>query len=81
MSSSIARSVREIKRDLESIVAARQIVRLCQAAGHAWRDRTLGVHARRRLSYFSNRRFGRPRNPQGDRRSTVTASIGSDAGS
>jgi hypothetical protein len=42
MSSSIARSVREIKGDLESIVAARQIVRLCQAAGHAWRDRTLG---------------------------------------
>ncbi len=42
MSSSIARSVREIKEDLGSIVAASQIVRLCQAAGHAWRDRTLG---------------------------------------
>lgn len=42
MSGSIARSVREIKRDLGSFVAASQIVRLCQAAGHAWRDRTLG---------------------------------------
>ncbi len=42
MSGSIARSVREIKGDLGSIVAASQIVRLCQAAGHTWRDRTLG---------------------------------------
>ncbi len=42
MSGSIARSVWEIKGNLRSIVAASQIVRLCQAAGHAWRDRTLG---------------------------------------
>ncbi len=42
MSGSIARSVRQIKGDLRSIVAASLIVRLCQAAGHAWRDRTLG---------------------------------------
>ncbi len=42
MSGSIARSVREIKGDLGSFVAASQIVRLCQAVGHAWRDRTLG---------------------------------------
>jgi hypothetical protein len=42
MGGSIARSVREIKADLGSIVAASQIVRLCRAAGHAWRDRTLG---------------------------------------
>ncbi len=42
MSSSIARSVRKIKEDLGSIVAADQIVRLCQATGHTWRDRTLG---------------------------------------
>ena len=41
MSCSIARSVREIKQDLGSIVGADQIVRLCHAAGHAWRDRTL----------------------------------------
>ncbi len=42
MSGSIARSVREIKGDLGSIIAPSLIVRLCQAAGHAWRDRTLG---------------------------------------
>ncbi len=42
MSGSIARSVRQIKGDMRSIVAPSQIVRLCQAAGHAWRDRTLG---------------------------------------
>ncbi|MHC4405978.1 MAG: IS4 family transposase [Planctomycetota bacterium] len=42
MSGSIARSVRKIKEDLGSIVAADRIVRLCRAAGHAWRDRTLG---------------------------------------
>ena len=41
MSSSIAQSVRKIKEDLGSIVAADQIVRLCHAAGHVWRDRTL----------------------------------------
>jgi hypothetical protein len=40
--SSIARSVQEIKGDLRSIVAPGQITRLCQAAGHTWRDRTLG---------------------------------------
>jgi len=38
----ISRSVQEIKGDLRSIVAPSQITRLCQAAGHAWRDRTLG---------------------------------------
>jgi len=42
MSSSIARSVQEIKGDLRSIAVPGQITRLCQAAGHAWRDRTLG---------------------------------------
>ncbi len=42
MSGSIARSVREIKGDLRSIIAASQIVRLCQVAGYAWRNRTLG---------------------------------------
>jgi len=42
MSGSITRSVQEIKGDARSIVSPRQIVRLCQAAGHAWRDRTLG---------------------------------------
>ncbi len=42
MSGSIACSVRQIKCDLGSVVAASQIVRLCQIAGHAWRDRTLG---------------------------------------
>jgi hypothetical protein len=42
MSGSIARSVREIKGDLRSIISGSQIMRLCQAAGHVWRDRTLG---------------------------------------
>ena len=42
MSGSIARSVRQIKADLGSIVAASEIVKLCEAAGHVWRDRTLG---------------------------------------
>jgi hypothetical protein len=42
MAGSIARTVQQIKGDLGSIIAARQILRLCQAAGHAWRDRTLG---------------------------------------
>ena len=42
MAGSIARTVQQIKGDLGSIVAASQIVRLCQATGHAWRDRTLG---------------------------------------
>ena len=42
MSCSITRSVHQIKGDLRSIVAPTQIVRLCQAAGHAWRDRALG---------------------------------------
>ena len=42
MSSSIALSVRKIKEDLGSIVAPDRIVRLCHAAGHTWRDRTLG---------------------------------------
>jgi hypothetical protein len=42
MSGSIARSVQQIKGDLRSVVAPNLILRLCQAAGHAWRDRTLG---------------------------------------
>ena len=42
MSGSITQSVREIKRDLGSIVSASVILKLCQAAGHMWRDRTLG---------------------------------------
>ncbi len=42
MSSSIARSVQEIKGDLRSIVTPELIMELCQAAGHVWRDRTLG---------------------------------------
>ncbi len=42
MSGSISRSVRQIKGDMGSIVTPSLIVRLCQAAGHAWRDRTLG---------------------------------------
>jgi hypothetical protein len=42
MSGSIARSVQQIKGDLRSIVAPKLILRLCRAAGHAWRDRTLG---------------------------------------
>ncbi len=42
MSGSIARSVRQIKGDVRSIVVPSLIMRLCKAAGHAWRDRTLG---------------------------------------
>lgn len=43
MSGSITRSVRQIKRnDWQSIVNPDLIVKLCQAAGYAWRDRTLG---------------------------------------
>jgi len=42
MSGSIARSVRQIKRDLNSIVSPDLILKLCTAAGHLWRDRTLG---------------------------------------
>ena len=42
MSGSITRSVREIKGNLRSIIAPDLIMRLCQVAGHAWRDRKLG---------------------------------------
>jgi hypothetical protein len=42
MSGSIARSVQQIKADLQAIVDPGLIMKLCQAAGHAWRDRTLG---------------------------------------
>ena len=42
MSGSITRSVLQIKGDLRSIVSSNLIVRLCSAAGHTWRDRTLG---------------------------------------
>ena len=42
MSGSIANSVGQVKTDLRSIIAPHLIIRLCQAAGHAWRDRTLG---------------------------------------
>ncbi len=42
MSGSIARSVQQIKGDLRSIIAPSLILTLCRAAGHAWRDRTLG---------------------------------------
>lgn len=42
MSGSITRSVQQIKEDLRSIVDPNLIVDLCRAAGHAWRDRTLG---------------------------------------
>jgi hypothetical protein len=42
MSGSIARNVQQIKGDLGSIIAPSLIVKLCQAAEHAWRDRTLG---------------------------------------
>ena len=45
MSGSIARSVQQIKADLGSIISPVLILKLCQAAGHAWRDRSLGpVH-------------------------------------
>lgn len=39
---SIARSVREIKGDLQAIVGPALILKLCAATGHAWRDRMLG---------------------------------------
>jgi hypothetical protein len=42
MSGSITRSVREIKGNLRSIIAPDLIVRLCESAGHVWRDRMLG---------------------------------------
>jgi hypothetical protein len=42
MSGSIANRVQEIKADLRSIIAPDTIIRLCQGASHAWRDRTLG---------------------------------------
>lgn len=42
MGGCIARSVRKVKEDLGWIIAPSLIVGLCQAAGHAWRDRTLG---------------------------------------
>jgi hypothetical protein len=42
MSGSIAHRVRQVKADLGSIVTPEAILRLCWAAGHAWRDRTLG---------------------------------------
>ncbi len=42
MSGSIARSVREIKGELRSIIGTRLILRACSTAGHAWRDRALG---------------------------------------
>lgn len=42
MSGSIARSVREIKSDLRSIITPSLVLKLCLAAGHTWRNRTLG---------------------------------------
>lgn len=42
MSGSISRSVRQIKADMLSIVPAGLILNLCVAAGHVWRNRTLG---------------------------------------
>jgi hypothetical protein len=42
MSGSIARSVKKVKADLESVVSSDLILRLCVAAGYVWRDRTLG---------------------------------------
>jgi hypothetical protein len=42
MSGSIARSVQQIKADLHAIIAPALILNVCQAAGHSWRDRTLG---------------------------------------
>lgn len=42
MSGSIARSVQRFKADLASMVEPGLILRLCQAVGHAWRERTLG---------------------------------------
>jgi len=42
MSGSIAWSVQQFKADLQAIIDPRLIMKLCQAAGHAWRERTLG---------------------------------------
>ena len=42
MSGSIARSVQKIKADIPSIVTPDLITRLCVAAKHEWRERTLG---------------------------------------
>ena len=42
MSGSITRTVRQIKGDPRSIIRPDRIMQLCQAAGHVWRDRTLG---------------------------------------
>jgi hypothetical protein len=42
MSGSITRSVHRIKGDLRSLVAPRLILEACTAAGHRWRNRTLG---------------------------------------
>ena len=42
MSGIITRSVQQINRDLRSIVAPGTIIRLCETAGHTWRERTLG---------------------------------------
>ncbi len=42
MSGSIARSVQKIKTDIPSIVTPELITRLCVAAKHEWRERTLG---------------------------------------
>lgn len=42
MSGSIARSVQQIKGDLSSLISPGLILSLCRAAGHVWRDRTLG---------------------------------------
>ena len=42
MAGSITRSVQEIKRDPSSIVSAERILRACTAAGHEWRERSLG---------------------------------------
>lgn len=42
MGGSIARSVQKVKEDLGAVIDGDLIVKLCQAAGHAWRDRVLG---------------------------------------
>lgn len=42
MSGSIANRLQQIKADLRSIIPPDTIIRFCQGAGHAWRDRTLG---------------------------------------
>ena len=53
MSGSITRSVRQIKADLGSIVAASQIEKLCEAVGHVW-PKGSGVRPRMHLA---NSRF------------------------